>query len=228
MNICVPTQGPEDWKRFLARESHWKEGYSAMALAQSWETHVNEGRGCPPEIGRLLFPISIFLAIPEYKVYLPPLDGRPSQTDLLAIGSEAEGLVAVTVEGKVNETFGPTLDERRQDATPGFDERIAYILALLKLPATIPGTTRYQLLHRTVAALHAATQFKAYRAVVLVHSFSQAQPHGAWFEDFHAFGRLFGADLEPECLESVGTFHGIEIDLAWCRGEERFLRRLMP
>ncbi|SRR5712692_8093470 len=226
MQICVPTQVPEDWKRLLARESHWKEGYSAMALAQCWEAYKD--RGCPPEIDKALFPVSIYLAIPEFKVYLPPITGHPSQTDLFVLGAEAEGLVAISVEGKVNETFGPTLDERRSNLTPGLEERIGYILNLLQLPSNISGTIRYQLLHRCTAAIHSAVQFHAYRAVMLVHSFSPSMPHGAWFEDFQAFGSLFNCDLEPERIETVGTFHGVQLDLGWCRGESRFLKKLTP
>lgn len=223
MQVCVPTHNADDWKRFLARESHWKAGYSAMALAQCWEAY--KSRGCPPEVARLISPVSVFLAIPEFKVYLPPVDGRPSHTDLLALGWESDGLVAISVEGKVKETFGPTLDERRADQSPGLEKRIAHICELLTLPLNIPGTIRYQLLHRTAAAIHAAAQFHAYRAVMLVHSFSQSD---MWFEDFRAFGRLLGCDLQRDRLSAAGTFQGVELSLGWCRGEERFLSRLTP
>jgi hypothetical protein len=36
--IYIPTQSPEDWRRLLAQpEKHWREGYSARALAECWE-----------------------------------------------------------------------------------------------------------------------------------------------------------------------------------------------
>ena len=150
MHIYVPTQGPEDWKRLLAREHHWKEGYSAMALATCWEHYSDQGG--PPEIRKALGGASFFLAIPEYKVDLPPKGGRPSQTDLFALGHQGDNLVAVSVEGKVDETLGPTLEERRADQSAGVKERIGYLLNLLRLPPDIPGSVRYQLLHRTAAA----------------------------------------------------------------------------
>ncbi len=36
--IFVPTNRPEDWKPLLAEpKKHWRTGYSAKALAYSWE-----------------------------------------------------------------------------------------------------------------------------------------------------------------------------------------------
>ena len=45
------TTGPEDWKIGLAEpEKQWKSGYSAKALAYSWE----ESGGIPPEVNWVL------------------------------------------------------------------------------------------------------------------------------------------------------------------------------
>lgn len=220
MQIYIPTNGPEGWKSLLAKpDLHWKAGHSAMALARCWEEY--KARGGPPEINRILHSLPFLLAIPEFKVDLPPAGGRPSQTDLFALACESEGLVAISIEGKVDEPFGPTLDERRADPSPGVQERIAFLLKTLKLPPEIPGTIRYQLLHRTVAAILAARDFQAYRAVMLVHSFSRT---GKWFDDFKAFAGLFGMAAEPETLLPIDTFDGVELEIGWCRGEERFLQ----
>ena len=41
--IYVPSQGPEDWKRLLAKpELHWKTGYSAKTLAHCWEEESDD------------------------------------------------------------------------------------------------------------------------------------------------------------------------------------------
>ncbi len=221
MHIYVPTVVAEDWKRLLAKAYHWKEGHSAMALAMCWEEFKRQGG--PPEVRRLLPGLSFFMAIPEYQVDLPPKGGRPSQTDLFALGARNDGLVAVSVEGKVDEPFGPTLQERRADPAPGVKERINYLLGLLRLPGDIPQTIRYQLLHRTAAAIKAAAEFNARDAVMLVHSFSQEMPHGKWFSDFAAFGALFGTDPRPDALQSIGTFDGVSMQIGWCRGDARFL-----
>jgi len=192
-----------------------------MALAQCWETY--KGRGLPPEIGRALLSLPTLFAIPEFKVDLPPKGGRPSQSDLLVIAYEAEGRVAITVEGKVDEPFGPTLQERRLETSPGVQERISYLLKILGLPSDIPGTIRYQLLHRTASAILAAKQFEAERAIMLVHSFSQER---RWYEDFEAFVRLFGMEPEPETELPVAECEGIDLSLLWCQGEARFLKKL--
>ena len=222
MQIFVPTQRAEDWKRLLARESHWKEGYSAMALAHCWEEFKTSGG--PPEVLGVLGSIRLIAAMPEYKVDLPPKGGRASQTDLMVIGREAEELVIVAVEGKVEETFGPTLQERRADPAPGVKERIRWLLQLLHLPPDIPGGIRYQLLHRTAAAILAATEFNARVAVMLVHSFSQHQPNGRWFEDFQAYSGLFNVQPSPGTLCRIGTFNGVDVRVAWCKGDARFLK----
>jgi hypothetical protein len=222
MQIYVPTTIAEDWKRLLAKEYHWREGKSAMAMALCWE--ANKDAGGPPEVRRLLPGVSMFLAIPEYRVGLPPVGGRPSQTDLFALAASNEGLVAVSVEGKVDESFGPTLEERRSDSSPGVQERIRFLLNLLKLPADIPGATRYQLLHRSAAAILAAARFCAARAVMVVHSFSQETPEPKGFADFAAFLRLYGKEAKLGELQRIGTFEGVPLDLAWCKGDSRYLK----
>lgn len=82
--ILVPTQSLDDWKKLLADpEKHWKAGYSAHALASTWD----QRGGFPTEISDLMdqTPVTrgatMLLAIPELKI---PLAGgaRASQTDL--------------------------------------------------------------------------------------------------------------------------------------------------
>lgn len=105
---------------------HWKAGYSAMTLALSWEAahpHV------PDEVSAALGStgdseldgLELLLAIPEYQVDLPG-GQRPSQTDVLALMRGKHGLVAVAVEGKVDEAFGPTVEEKRVDSSAGVTE----------------------------------------------------------------------------------------------------------
>jgi hypothetical protein len=47
MQIYVPTTIAEDWKRLLAKQHHWKQGRSAMAMALCWEANCwlrNQGQ----------------------------------------------------------------------------------------------------------------------------------------------------------------------------------------
>ncbi len=126
--IVVPTDGVQDWRKRLADPvKHWQTGYSAKTLAHAWE----DAAGLPPEIAALLRcfgKVELLLAIPEYDV---PLAGseRPSQNDVFALVRTKDGLIVIMVEGKVAESFGPTLEEWCKDASAGKTERLAYIRA---------------------------------------------------------------------------------------------------
>lgn len=221
--IVIPTQSPEDWKRLLAKpDLHWKVGYSAMTLALSWEAaHPS----VPPEIAAAfdsagdgaLAGLELLLAIPEYQVDLPG-GQRPSQTDVLALARGEVGLVAIAVEGKVDEAFGPTVGEKRAEASAGVNERLAWLIDRLGLES-VPDAVRYQLLHRTVSALLVAGQFDATAAVMLVHSFS---PTGRWFDDFAAFVALFGCQAQVGNVVRIGEHVDIPLYVGWCKGDQRF------
>ena len=117
-HIYIPTQSPADWRHLLAQpEKHWREGYSAMALAECWE----RADGFPAEFQALfttavdpgLREVELLLAIPEYKVSLPG-GRRASQNDLFVLGRAQDGsLVTIMVEGKVAEPFGERLQDRK-------------------------------------------------------------------------------------------------------------------
>ena len=190
-----------------------------MTLARSWEAAA----GLPPEV-RAMFDASQelggvepLLIIPEYKVSLPG-GRRDSQTDVFVLARRTQSLVAIAVEGKVDEAFGPTVAERRVDNSAGVTERLSAISECLGL-SDVPGTVRYQLLHRTASAVLAARQFCADTAVMLVHSFS---PTDRWFEDFSTFARLFGAKPRIGELATVGRCSGVSLSIGWCKGDQRF------
>jgi hypothetical protein len=185
--IFIPTQSYGDWQRLLAKPKlHWKAGYSAMTRARSWEAAAPAG--FPPEVAACLGSagvpelqnLSLLLALPEFQVPLPGGE-RPSQTDLLAMARGSKGLVAIAVEGKVDEAFGPTIGQKRAEKSAGVDERLASLFQCVGLTAAnVTDGIRYQLLHRTASAVLVAEQFFAAAAVMLVHSFS---PSNKWFED---------------------------------------------
>lgn len=225
--IVVPTHSAEDWKRLLAKpDLHWKLGYSAMTLAQSWESaHPS----APPEVlatldsahDARLTDLSVVLAVPEWQVDLPG-GTRPSQTDLLVLMRSPSGLVTLAVEGKVDETLGPTVGDKRHEASAGVNERLDWLIGFLRLESC-PNRIRYQLLHRTASALLAAREFDAMAAVMLVHSFS---PMRLWFDDFVEFAGLFGVAPGVDELVLLGDFGGIPLWIGWCCGDERFRERV--
>jgi len=226
--ILIPTRSIDDWKHLLAKPNlHWKAGYSAMTLARAWESARQHG--FPAEVAAILRTaqqpgweaLRLLLAIPEYQVALPG-GQRPSQTDLLALARSQTGLVVVAVEGKVDESLGPTVGEKRREDSAGVSERLSFLLTTLGLTGC-PDDVRYQLLHRTVSALLVARDFAAEGAVMLIHSFS---PSGKWFADFAAFGGLFGQTATPGQLVPLGVYDGIPLWIGWCAGDQQFRAEL--
>lgn len=208
MTILVPTQGVDDWKRLLADpQKHWQEGYSAMSTAFSWEA----AKGLPREVAALLGPAAkLLLAIPEHKVVLPG-GGYPSQCDVFALVDLGAETCALAVEAKVNEPFGPTLAEWQPSLNENRVKRLDGILELLgaKNP---PSGLRYQLFHRTAAAILEARRFRTGSAAMIVQSFS---PERRWFEDFQAFCRFLDADAEPDRPVQRKLPDGCRLTLGW-------------
>ena len=220
--ICVPTSSSEDWRQFLAQpDKHWREGYSAKSLADAWE---DSNPHLPPEItscfdksnDHRLTGLELLLAIPEHKVDLPPVGGRPSQTDLFALCRNESGTVCIAVEGKVDEPLGPTVSEHLKDASVGLLERVAFLKDKLKLPENICGDVRYQLLHRTASAHLIAERFHAQTAVMLVHSFSQ---ESRWLEDLQVLAGLYGKEVSVGEVVCVGVFDGVTLFVGWAKGK---------
>ena len=146
--IFIPTQAASDWQRLLAKPKlHWKKAHSAMTTAACWEA-VNGN--LPAEISSIfdmsnepsLANLQLLAAFPEWEVPLPGGD-RSSFTDVLALARNAVGLVAIAVEAKVDEEFGPTLLSKRAEASVGQNERIDYLHKVLRLKASLPDTIRY-------------------------------------------------------------------------------------
>jgi hypothetical protein len=136
------------------------------------------------------------------------------------LARSAAGPVVIMVEGKVNESFGPTLEAWRHDASPGKEERLRFLLQILGLSATPWGTIRYQLLHRAASALITGEQYRGVAAVLLVHSFSEDR---VGWSDYQAFTRLFGVEASLEAVQRLGTASTIPLFGLWVTGDRLFL-----
>ena len=222
--IYVPTLSANDWQRLLAKpQLHWKKGRSAMTLALSWEASGGE---FPPEVGNMLAAsgasalkdLTAFVGIPEFQVALPGGD-RPSQSDLMVLATGASGLAVMTVEGKVDEPFGPTLEEKQRDPSPGQAERSAFLLKTLGLTASTSGALRYQLLHRAVSAILLARQLRADTAIMLVHAFGGKVDN---LLDFEAFCAALGTQGGANRVTRAPNLSQPSLFLAWCEGDVRF------
>ncbi len=220
--ILIPTTSPEDWKMFLADpDKHWKTGYSARSMAHCWE----EAGETPSDITRVLNTVpalngfKTIFAIPEHKVSLPG-GSRASQNDVWVLGEVKTGLVSVAVEGKVSETFGPTVGEWFESKTAGKEERLKFLCNELDIDFPPPPNLRYQLLHRTVSAILEAKRFRASEAVMVVHTFSRTNE---WFEDYNYFLSLFGLSSEVNKAVRITLKNKINLSFAWVHGSEKYL-----
>ncbi|WP_370234651.1 MULTISPECIES: DUF6946 family protein [Henriciella] len=209
--IFLPTQSAEDWRALLADpDKHWREGYSARTAAEHWEI----SSGLPTEIESVferaeLGSCELLAAFPEWKTPLPG-GRRESQTDILALISTARGLFVAGVEAKVAEPFGPTVSEWLAGASMGKLERLDFLQRKLGLYGDVSGL-RYQLLHRTAAALIEAERFSAAGAAMIVQSFS---PVSAWKDDFEAFANALGLESGVPHTLSNGRL----LLLSWAQG----------
>ena len=228
--IFVPTVSGSGWQRLLGKPNlHWKRGYSAMSTAACWEA---SNPRLPAEIVALLECISdsalanlsLLAAFPEWEVELPGGE-RASQTDVLALCRNDDGLVVIGVEAKVNEPFGPTLGEKRADASTGQSERIAFLERELGCATPMADSIRYQLLHRTVSALLTARAFHASAAIMLIQSFS---PVSRWREDFDVFVSAVGGEPLSTDLFELASPSGPRLLAGWCKGDQRFLDTELP
>ena len=195
-----------------------------MSAAACWEASVPS---LPAEILAVLAEardpsladLELLVAIPEWKVELPG-GNRASQTDILAIARNNAGLVVLGVEAKVDEPFGHTLGEKRKDASPGQEERIAFLEDELGCGSPLANSIRYQLMHRTVSALLTARAFHAPVAIMLVQSFS---PSSKWRADFDAFSNAVSARKITSDLYELRTDETPRLLIGWCRGASEFL-----
>lgn len=222
--ICVPTTGVESWQALLADPiKHWKTGYSAKALAYSWE----QSAGFPDEIKEIfsssndqdLQLIEPLLTIPEHKVALPG-GVTESQNDAFVLARTPKTLVTITIEGKVAESFGPSLAEWYLQPSAGKTTRLQFLQQQLGLSGELSPSIRYQLLHRTASAVIEAKRYHAQKAVMLVHSFSQ---ESRWLDDFQAFAALYGKNIVIGTLTHAAQVDGVDLYLGWVKGDARYL-----
>ena len=219
------TTGPEDWKPVVGKNK-WKTGKSAKAFGYCWE----EAGGFPLEVKRVfeqsgieqLKGVDFLRGYPEHRTPLPGRGGS-SASDLFIVAKSYDSLMTIAVEGKVAEGFGKTVAEWKPESSENQMTRLTGLCNWLDLPFSSVGDIKYQLIHRTAAALIEAGKYRANHALMLVHSFSQDDNH---FEDYQDFLDLLSADGEnsvPNSVSYAGEKNGINLYLAWVRGEERFL-----
>lgn len=159
------------------------------------------------------------LAVSEFKVCLPG-GNRASQNDIFVLARSVAGPVVVMVEGKVNESFGPTIEAWRKDASAGKKARMAFLERTLGLESSPSALVRYQLLHRAASAIIVGEQYRAAAAVLVIHSFS---PKKAGWKDYRAFTSLFGIEAQMGVIQRLVSATRIPLFGVWVAGNLDFL-----
>jgi hypothetical protein len=219
--LYIPTTDVEKWRKCLADpKKQWVREYSAFELAHAW---TQASRSIFPASVEQLFadsntsvirelePLAMF---PEHPVYLDTKQA-PSQNDLFVLARNAHDLMTIMVEGKVNETFGPTVADWMKEASEGKMRRLQFLLVELNLSGIDYlklHSQRYQLLHRTASALLEAKRYHARHAMVLVHSFSDKL---AGLLDYQSFLALFGIEGKANTISGPLHINGIDLWFGW-------------
>lgn len=224
--ILIPSSGPGQWQALLGDpEKHWKRGRSAFETAVSWESAQlrPKGRGVPTEIGKLLdshektAEAELLVAIPEHKVRLNNHRG-PSQSDVWALLRNPRGLISLSVEAKAGESFDETVAKWLKDGgeTSGRPARLEWLCEKLRVSSSREtcDTLRYQLFHRSAAAILEAERTGAAAAVMIVQAFPGASVSWA---DYEGFAKSLGVrePIEEDQLVAVPGHENPPLFLGW-------------
>jgi hypothetical protein len=169
----------KEWQMYsppASKDLHWVDARSAKELAKVWFNDI----GVPqvPEVLSLLMQshsktinLEIKSAIPECKTVLDSY-GKGRMHDLLLIGKTGNEKVVISIEAKADETFGPTIRERRRNnsSNSNVDKRIAHLSKALISEDNFEHL-RYQLLHGIGGTLIEAKKQGADFAIFVVHEF---------------------------------------------------------
>jgi hypothetical protein len=213
--IAVPLLRPEDVIPHLGKPTHWKQGRSAKALADSWFA----ANDLPPRVRAVveqapeLRGAELIDAWLERCTDLGDRRGTASQTDLLAVLGVGDELAVMAVEAKVRESFGPRVSEWLGDGGEGKEDRLRRLCDLLGFDGETVGDLRYQLFHRTAAAILEARRYRANKAALLVHSFC-GQATG--LADFLAFFERMGVEgAGQNRLSAPASVGGVMLWIGW-------------
>lgn len=214
--IFVPTTNAESWKPLLGDPvKHWKDGYSAKSVAESWENASDVPRKIRNvlELVPELSGAELLMAFPEYKVQLPG-GVHPSQNDVFAVLSNSRGLLSIMVEAKNRENFDCTIEEWLKKASKGKGKRLEFLREKISYPKIDISRIRYQLFHRFASAVIMAEKLHANYALLVIQSFEQDNEMNH-FVEFESFIAPYGVAVSKDTCISLGTVNGIHRYAVW-------------
>lgn len=170
-----------------ASTTHWKKGRSAMELARSW-TGEHGPEALQTLMGRLTgtADFEVKKGVAEAQTRFDDFRG-PRNHDLLLVGQAAGGKTVVSIEGKVDEDFGQTLEQYRGAArkriaqkqnTDALDRLQGLSKALAGWDAGADPKRmqlHFQLFAAVAGATAAAVDEQADQAVLIVHELRTKQ-----------------------------------------------------
>ncbi|WKL58730.1 hypothetical protein Q1W73_07020 [Asticcacaulis sp. ZE23SCel15] len=132
----------------------------------------------------------------------------------MAIVALKDKIGVLAIEGKVDETFGPTIDEwLTPTPSSGKLKRLAMLSELLCIDPAQHGALRYQLLHRTASAVLEAKRYMSDEAAMVVQSFC---PNKSGFSDFSAFVSAMGLGTATVGgMTGAKVCGGVNLRLGW-------------
>jgi hypothetical protein len=125
------------------------------------------------------------------------------------------------VEGKVDESFGPTMEKWRKEAYAGKKTRENSLMRTVGLVPPISGAIRYQLLHRAASAVIEGERYRAVAALMLIHSFSEKR---VGWSDYTAFLKLFSVRAEVGVPQRLPATQAVPLFAVWVPGDSQFLK----
>lgn len=213
--ISVPLKAPEDVIPHLGKPTHWRQGRSAKAVADSWFA----ANGLPFAVRAVLEQAPEYVGAELIDAWLERStdlgDSRPShsQTDLLGILGLGDQIAVLGIEAKVTEPFGPLVAEWLGDCGAGKRARLDNLERILGLDDRAASDLRYQLLHRTAAVLIEARRFRTKQAVMMVQSFC---PRSTGFADFSTFCAQLGYRIsDTGVISEARLISDVSLRIGW-------------
>lgn len=220
--LHVPLRVPADVIPHLGAKHHWKDDRSAKCLIDCWWA----ANDIPASIRRMLDEAPEWrdaILIDAFAERCTDLkDGRPShsQSDLLGVIGLPTKIAVLSIEAKVDEGFDKTVGQWIVDGSAGKATRLARLTKLLGIPSQGVEALRYQLLHRTAAAVLEAKRYRTDQAAMIVQSWC---PDMSSFGDYQAFCRTLGVpDPQANHLSASISLEGVQLRIGWSAEAKQF------
>lgn len=214
----VPANKPEDWQPLLDKpDKQWKTGYSAKHLSGCWQ-EADDFPRCVQQVFEdstedVFRHIRLLVSLPDYKIPWPEgIQVLQDETFFLAKGNGQ--LVGITVEEKISESLGVTVNQWAYELSVGENAKLRYFCQLLGIEPSQIGDIPYQLILRAAPVIIFAREFGATKALILVHSFNDGSEG---FEDHSNFCQSLSTKVGVNSLVYARTIGNVSLFLAWVR-----------